>query len=107
MNGYVIHLIHWKVPMSLYDPKHLQNAYVASGKQPKNTLWHKYWWHLKFSFAEGWQLTWIGLLSFIHGLFPFLFGFGLLERYVKLIKYTKKKVPNNTTMKKVHFNADK
>lgn len=93
--------------MSLYDPKHLQNAYVASGKQPKNTLWHKYWWHLKFSFAEGWQLTWIGILSFIHGLFPFLFGFGLLERYVKLIKYTKKKVPNNPTMKKVHFNENK
>jgi len=46
-------------------------------------------------------------LSFIHGLFPFLFGFGLLERYVKLIKYTKKKVPNNPTMKKVHFDENK
>jgi len=88
--------------MQLFDFDHLNQSTKVSGKEYKNFI-HKYLWHWGFAMKEAVMLFWVAFLSVLHAFFPFLFGWWLLEKHVSMLKYTKSKVPNNKTMKKVIF----
>jgi len=88
--------------MQLFDFDHLNQSTKVSGKEYKNFI-HKYLWHWGFAMKEAVMLFWLAIKSVIHAFLPFLYGWSLLEEHVRMLKYTKSKVPNNATMKKVHF----
>ena len=88
--------------MTMIDLKHLRESYSVSGRKPTHAV-GRYLWHWGFAMKEAVMLAWLAVLSVIHAFVPWLFGWGLLEKHVEMLKYTKSKVPNNKTMKTVKF----
>jgi len=86
----------------IIDFKHLDSSTRASKQQFRNGV-HKYLWHWWFAMREAVMLFWLAIKSVIHAFLPFLYGWSLLEEHVRMLKYTKSKVPGNKTMRKVHF----
>ena len=62
-----------------------------------------YWWHFKLAIKEFWFLLLVCIGSLIHAIFPFILDFALLEARIKRLKLLKKELPNDETLRKVHF----
>jgi hypothetical protein len=71
---------------------HLKEAAQANGIA-KNKL-ATYLWHLMFSIRQSILLFVMATVSIIHGFFPFLFDFWLMETYINMLDKLKKQFPN-------------
>lgn len=88
--------------MPWINKNHLNEAAARSRLTFKSKL-IRYFWHLKISFIEGINLFAISILSFVHGLFPWIIDFELLKWRVKLLKNLKKELKDDPILNKIDF----
>ena len=71
---------------------HLEDAAAFAGR--KNNFYY-YCYHAWIAIRAGVELMYIGIMSFIHALFPFIYsGFGLAEMLVKTINKIRISIPD-------------
>jgi len=71
---------------------HLKEAAKLSGQ--KNNFAY-YCYHARIAFIASGELIYIGVMSFIHGVFPFIYsGFELAELLIKTINKIRASVPD-------------
>jgi len=71
---------------------HLTDAANAAGLAKSKIA--IYIWHLGFSIKQAVLLTIMAVVSVVHGIFPFLFDFWLMETFLSMVETLKKKFPN-------------
>lgn len=62
-----------------------------------------YWWHFRLAINEFFFLLAVTLGSLVHAFFPWVLDFKLLEWRINRLKVLKEKLPDDTQLKKVHF----
>ena len=72
--------------------KHLTDAAEANGVN-RNGL-STYLWHLVFSIKQAVLLMVMAIVSVVHGVFPFLFDFWLMETFINMLESLKRNFPN-------------
>ena len=85
-----------------YFTKHLKEAKVAAGDDTKVTF-KSYWTHLKYAFKEFLFLQSAAIASLIHALFPWWYGFDLIQRQVDMLKRINKQVPHLKIWDKINL----
>ena len=71
---------------------HLEDAAVLAGR--KNNFYY-YCYHAWIAIRAGAELTYTGIMSFVHALFPFIYsGFELAEMLVKTINKIRVSIPD-------------
>ena len=85
-----------------YFTKHLKEAKVAAGNDT-NVSFKDYLVHLKYAFKEFLFLQSAAIASLIHALFPWWYGFDLIQRQVDMLKRIKKQVPHLKIWDKINL----
>ena len=62
-----------------------------------------YWWHFKLAIGEFFFLVLMCIGSLIHAFVPWTLDFKLLEARVNRLKMLKKKLPDDPTLQRIHF----
>ena len=71
---------------------HLEDAAVLAGR--KNNFYY-YCYHAWIAIRAGAELTYTGIMSFVHALFPFIYsGFELAEMLVKTVNKIRVSIPD-------------
>ena len=71
---------------------HLEDAARLAGR---NNNFSYYCYHAWIAFIASGELIYLGIMSFIHGVFPFIYsGFGLAELLIKTINKIRFSIPD-------------
>jgi hypothetical protein len=84
--------------------KHLSEYATASSKADNFFL--SYVYHLIFSVRQALLLLVMGIVSIVHGIFPFLFDFWLMEKFIDIFVSLKKNFPNYGRLKNITINKE-
>ena len=84
--------------------KHLSEYATASSKD--NNFLLSYTYHLIFSFKQAVLLIVMGIVSIVHGVFPFLFDFWLMETFIDIVVSLKKNFPNYGRLKNITIDKE-
>jgi|TARA_B110000908_G_C10056695_1_gene358701 hypothetical protein len=78
--------------------KHLKQAQQSANKPTAG-----YFWHFFLAMGEVWFLLLMCIGSLIHAVFPWALDFKLLQWRIERLKKLKEQLPNNSQLKKIHF----
>lgn len=84
--------------------KHLSEYATASSKVDNFFL--SYVYHLAFSVRQALLLITMGIVSIVHGIFPFLFDFWLMEKFIDIMVSLKKNFPNYDRLKNITIDKE-
>jgi hypothetical protein len=82
--------------------KHLKDAKKASGSNESITI-RDYFKHAIISCKEGCLLVYAAFASFVHGIFPWWYGFELIQWQIDMLKRLKKGLPHLKVWEQIEF----
>jgi len=88
-----------------YFTKHLKDAKIASGKPGPVTV-RDYTMHCIVSMREARFLMHAAFASVVHALFPWLYGFELIQWQIDMLKRLKTAIPDLEVWNQIEFKDD-
>lgn len=86
--------------------RHLKEAKVASGNNEDVTV-RDYFLHMILGLVETASLFAFTIAALLHSIFPFLFGFGMIQWKINTLRRLKKKLPNLKLWEQIELKDEK